>query len=227
MALRERIDQGLIERPILVDLRESTHPEAEPEAEAESDAAPRPRPEARGGTDARVRGGQGDDWGYGEGHRPSRAAALSEEADRKHDAMQNMASRPESLHDDLAHQLSFLESDPTARSLAEYIIFNLDDNGFLKPTLYDIVRDYLGDATVADAERAPLPGPAARPARDRGLPEPQGMPPPATDPRHAPPGCLAGAHRPPPRRHRPEPPEGRSRRRLATRSTSSRRRSTP
>ena len=56
---------------------------------------------------------EGDDWSdtYGESHRLSRAA-LSEEADRKHDAMQNMASRPESLHDALAHQLGFMACEP-------------------------------------------------------------------------------------------------------------------
>src|SRR3954464_11055145 len=81
MALQERIDQELSENPVLVDLREAPAPEAEetvPTAEepaaseAEFDAA--------------------DDWNeqFSEAHRPSRAA-LSEEADRKHDAMQNMA----------------------------------------------------------------------------------------------------------------------------------------
>src|SRR5579864_4888336 len=70
MALQERIDQELIENPILVDLRESTTPESEPEAEAESDAAPAqaeaeeaPTPEFEAGD---------DDWDFGEGHRPSR-----------------------------------------------------------------------------------------------------------------------------------------------------------
>ena len=60
---------------------------------------------------------EGDDWSdsYGESHRLSRAA-LSEEADRKHDAMQNMASRPESLHDDLAHQLGFMACEPVVRT---------------------------------------------------------------------------------------------------------------
>ncbi len=155
MALQERIDQELIENPILVDLRETTTPESETETDAgpEAEAAPTtaeveaeesPTPEVDG---------MDDDWDYGEAHRPSRAA-LSEEADRKHDAMQNMASRPESLPDDLAHQLGFLDCDATTRALAEYIIYNLDENGFLKPTLYDLVRDYAGDVTVEDAERA-------------------------------------------------------------------------
>ena len=146
MALQERIDQELIENPILVDLRESTAPESESEPEtAPTATADEPAP---AGPD------EFDDWdSFGEGHRLSRSA-LSEEADRKHDAMQNMASRPESLHDDLAHQLGFLDLDADERALAEYVVYNLDDNGFLKPTLYDIVRDYAGDVVLADAENA-------------------------------------------------------------------------
>ncbi len=143
MALQERIDQELIENPILVDLRESTT--AEPEAEVPAAPAEEPAPPEMD---------EGDDWdSFGEGHRPSRAA-LSEEADRKHDAMQNMASRPESLHDDLAHQIGFLDCSPEIRQFAEYIVYNLDDNGFLKATLHDLVRDYAGDVTIDGAEEA-------------------------------------------------------------------------
>src|SRR5262249_61937967 len=89
-----------------------------------------------------------DDWveSFADGPRMSRGA-LSEEADRKHDAMQNMASRPRSLHDDLADQLGFLDAEPTVRALAEYIIFNLDDNGYFNLELSDIVRDGGGDVT--------------------------------------------------------------------------------
>ena len=150
MALQERIDQELSENPILVDLRESaTTGEGEPEGEAEAPATPTaeeaPTPEYD----------EGDDWSdtYGESHRLSRAA-LSEEADRKHDAMQNMASRPESLHDDLAHQLGFMACTPEVRTMADYLIYNLDDSGFLNVELRDLVRDYGGDATLAQAEEA-------------------------------------------------------------------------
>src|ERR1700730_5200985 len=66
MALQERIDQELIENPMLVDLRESTTPEPEPEAETPATPAEDPTP-----TEA----GDMDDWdSYGEGHRLSRAA---------------------------------------------------------------------------------------------------------------------------------------------------------
>ena len=149
MALQERIDQELSENPILVDLREAPSSEAEPEetetpASVEAEAEP-----------SAFENDFPDDWGdsYGEGHRMSRAA-LSEEADRKHDAMQNMASRPRSLHDDLSDQLSFLDVDPTIHALAEYIIFNLDDNGYLNLNLQEAVRDFGGDITRAHAEEA-------------------------------------------------------------------------
>ena len=152
MALQERIDQELSENPVLVDLRESSTAEQEseeaPVAVAESGA----EPESSATTETDL---ERDDWAesFGESHRMSRAA-LSEEADRKHDAMQNMASRPQSLHDDLADQLSFLDAEPTVRALAEYIIFNLDDNGYLNLDLNEVVRDFGGDVSMVQAEEA-------------------------------------------------------------------------
>src|SRR5947209_11044516 len=85
MALQERIDQELSENPVLVDLREAPAPETD----AEEAPAPAEEPAP---TEFDGDGDAGDDWAeaYGETHRLSRAA-LSEEADRKHDAMQNMA----------------------------------------------------------------------------------------------------------------------------------------
>src|SRR4051794_14020726 len=116
MALQERIDQELSENPVL-EMREiepTEREDGEPSAPATAEGeAPAEVPEFDGG----------DEWN--DLHRPSRAA-LSEEADRKHDAMQNMASRPRSLQDDLEEQVGFLDCDPTVRSMAEYIIHNLD-----------------------------------------------------------------------------------------------------
>jgi RNA polymerase sigma-54 factor len=158
MALQERIDQELSENPVLVDLRET------PTAEVESEEAAPEQPaatefDAAAATDSEAEAGgeivSEDDWPepFSEGPRMSRAA-LSEEADRKHDAMQNMASRPRSLHDDLADQLSFLDAEPAIRALAEYIIFNLDDNGYLNHELSDMVRDFGGEVTQEQAEEA-------------------------------------------------------------------------
>src|SRR4051794_34026288 len=129
MALQERIEQELSENPVLVDLRESASPadgESEdtgPTAVVEPETADEPNE-----FDSLI--GMDENWSelYDEGPRRSRAS-LSEEGDRKQDAMQNMASRPRSFHDDLSEQLGFFDCDPTIRHLAEYIIYNLDDNG--------------------------------------------------------------------------------------------------
>ena len=150
MALQERIDQELSENPILVDLRDTPAPESDSEETPATPEEPTTTEfEADGGMDGQ------DDWSepFGETHRLSRAA-MSEEADRKHDAMQNMASRPRSLHDDLDDQLGFLDPEPTVRTLAQYIIFNLDENGYLNHDLSEMLRDYGGDATMAQAEEA-------------------------------------------------------------------------
>ncbi len=150
MALQERIDQELSENPVLIDLRESSPSEGDSEGEETITAVAEPESEP---LDFDIP--SDNDWNesYGEGHRMSRAG-LSEEADRKHDAMQNMASRPRSLQDDLADQLSFFDSDPTVRALSEYIIYNLDDNGYLNTDLSTVIRDFGGDAALAQAEEA-------------------------------------------------------------------------
>ncbi len=159
MALQERIDQELIENPLLIDLRESTTPESETESESESqENASEPSETAQAEGEAETDGQfdeSVDEWfdQYGETHRPSRAA-LAEESDRKHDAMQNMANRPRSIHDDLNDQLGFLDCDPTIRALAEYIIYNLDEHGYLLLDLNEVVRDFGGDASLSQAEEA-------------------------------------------------------------------------
>jgi RNA polymerase sigma-54 factor len=154
MALQERIEQELIENPVLIDARES------PTAEADGDepaAPPEPAPEPESEPsefDSLI--GLDENWSelYEEGPRRSRAA-LAEESDRKLEAMQNMASRPRSFHDDLVDQISFFDSEPIVRQLAEYIIHNLDERGFLsKLSLADVVRDFNGQASLDQAEEA-------------------------------------------------------------------------
>lgn len=155
MALQERIEQELSENPVLVDLRESPTTTTE-----DSDDTTTPAPvetETAEANEFDSLGNVDENWSelYDEGPRRSRAS-LSEEGDRKQDAMQNMASRPRSFHDGLTEQLGFLDSEPILRNLAEYIIYNLDDNGYLPKnvTLHDIARDFGHDVTIEQCEDA-------------------------------------------------------------------------
>jgi len=173
MALQERIEQELSENPVLVDLRESSPSTEQDSEDAQNTTVAEPQPESEPNEfDSLIN--LDENWSelYDEGPRRSRAS-LSEEGDRKQDAMQNMASRPRSFHDDLTEQLGFFDCDETVRKLAEYIIYNLEESGYLKLSLHDVVRDFGGQATLEEAEEAlrlvqklDPPGVAARDLRE-------------------------------------------------------------
>lgn len=72
------------------------------------------------------------DWDnhFNEEHRMSRSA-MSEEGDRKLEAMANMPDRPQSLQDHLAAQLGELELDPFEFKLAKHICSYVDRTGYI------------------------------------------------------------------------------------------------
>jgi RNA polymerase sigma-54 factor len=152
MALQERIEQELGENPVLEDAGKTSTTEVD--GEEMPAAATEPEPDTEPNEfDSLI--GLDENWSeiYDEGPRRSRAS-LSEESDRKQEAMQNMASRPRSFHDDLTDQLGFFDCEPIVRELAEYIIHNLDEMGLFKIELQDVVRDFNGRATIEEAEEA-------------------------------------------------------------------------
>jgi RNA polymerase sigma-54 factor len=140
MALQERIQQELQENPVL-ELKDSSDDLADDGLE---DAAPADDGSDPGDGELIIDDSGGNeidfdrlealsrDWGdvLNEEHRPSRGG-MDEEGDKKHDAMQNMASRPQSLQEYLNEQLSFLELNTRQIELARYLITHIDDNGFL------------------------------------------------------------------------------------------------
>lgn len=80
-----------------------------------------------------------EDWkeSFYDDHRPSRNA-IEEFSDRKHNAMQNLVSKPKSLEDYLIDQLSFFDISKDERRLVNLVIANLDDGGYLKSTPEEI-----------------------------------------------------------------------------------------
>src|SRR5438445_1036828 len=112
MALEERIRQELDENPAL-ELKEPTLEELQANDEATEAEEKAPDPDGElviaedGELDFNRLEALSQDYGdaYSEEHRPSRNG-IDEEGDRKHDAMSNMPSRPQSLHDYLAEQIT-------------------------------------------------------------------------------------------------------------------------
>jgi RNA polymerase sigma-54 factor len=166
MELQERIQQELQENPVL-ELKDSSEEgisegdgfEAEPEIrEDDRDPGAGELVIDEGGSneldfdrlDALSR-----DWEdhFNEEHRPSRNS-LDEESDKKHDAMQNMASPPQSLQDYLNDQLSFFDLPDDQVPLVRYLISYIDDNGFLSVPDENAILHALEVARKKAAEKA-------------------------------------------------------------------------
>jgi RNA polymerase sigma-54 factor len=168
MALQERIEHELEENPVLEE-RDST-PEEEADAAADGEAGPVAEVETdvidpqkefviEDSTDNekdfdRLEA-MNEAWAdhFNEESRPS-SNRIDEAMDKKHDAMLNMASRPQSLQDYLNDQVAFLDADDVEKELIRYVISHTDERGYITTPLEDIARG-LGEAIpVARLEEA-------------------------------------------------------------------------
>lgn len=136
MDLQERIQQELDANPVL-ELKEPSADDVDYEAPPPAERDPGERElviddRSNNELDFDRLDALSRDWGdtFNEEHRPSRNG-VDEEVDRKHDAMQNMASRPQSLQDYLTDQLGFLDLPLEQRQLVRHVISHIDDHGFL------------------------------------------------------------------------------------------------
>lgn len=138
MDLKERLDQELNENPFL----ELTEPTFDPDVDPTEPPVEETRdPGAKElVVDAEGTGERDFDRldamaaayeeQFNDEHRPSRNG-IDEEMDRKHDAMQNMVSRPESLQDYLNEQVGYLDLSDKQVRLVKHVISHIDDAGFL------------------------------------------------------------------------------------------------
>ncbi|MFO7900064.1 MAG: RNA polymerase factor sigma-54 [Planctomycetota bacterium] len=143
LELQQRINQEMLENPIL----EEEEPRDEQPEEVEELSDERTDDESEFDKmiemEERMR-----DYSSQAPARPRR-----DERDPKLDAMQNTAAPSISLQRYLADQLTLLDLDERTNAIAENIIFNLDDNGYLQYSLEEIVESMPRGTTVAGAER--------------------------------------------------------------------------
>lgn len=160
MALQERIEQEMNENPVL-ELQEADPNLPEQTEERENPDAPTTDEKELVVDDAH---NNADDFErllsmdqefpdqFDEAPRKS-ANRMEEDADRKHDAMANLVTRPESLNDYLLHQLGELDLEKRMRQMCERIISALDaeDGGYLRTSLDDLLP-----STASPEDRALL-----------------------------------------------------------------------
>lgn len=185
MALQERIEQELEENFCLENLL------ADPDSPETSESRAEARDEANGKSiterelvvDANE-GSEADferllemsaDWpddNYTSGSKPS-ANRVSEDGDRAHDVIANIAERAPSLQEHLIEQFSFFSVPREVREFGEFIIQNLDPNGRLSNSLAELIQLYGRSVTEQDAyaalalvQKLDPPGIGARDARE-------------------------------------------------------------
>ena len=170
MALQERIEHELQENPVL-ELREPDSeddgaPEdtggvavEEPPAAEADPADPRKELVIEDSTDNekdfdRLEA-MNEAWAdhFNEESRPS-SNRIDEEMDKKHDAMLNMAARPQSLQDYLSDQIAFLDTDATEIELIRYLISYIDERGYIATPLEEITQTLGGSIPISHLEAA-------------------------------------------------------------------------
>ncbi len=182
MALQERIEQEMNENPVL-EMNEE-------DPQIPEEAVERENPDAPEDTEREMVVGENTDNtadferlldldrevpDYFDERPRASANRMEEESDRKHDAISNIASRPESLNDYLLNQLGELELEDDLRRMCERIISSLDaaDGGYLRSNLVDLLPpDSAPDALELAEEALEVvqhldpPGVAARDLRE-------------------------------------------------------------
>ena len=183
LALEERIEQEMEENPVL-EMQEQDPDLPTDEADYEAPEAPdSPTDEERELVIDESTDNEDDferllkmdeEWPdhFEEHTRPSRNR-VAEEGDRQHDAMANMAARPQSLQDYLHEQLGWFNLERKLRAMADRIIYNLDPNGYLQSSLEDLIGSDATEEDLALAKQALAvihrldpPGVAARDLRE-------------------------------------------------------------
>ena len=152
--LQDRIDQELAENPFL-EVEEAGERSEDDSLENGAEGEERKEGED-GGLDEMIEVLERYERDFGDG--PARQPG-GEEGDRKYEAMQNAPELPETLHQALIKQIALAALDERQRSLIEYIIWSLDDRGYLPHSLEELASDlapeYPDDPpTVQELEQA-------------------------------------------------------------------------
>lgn len=157
--LQERVQQELEENPTLERVEDERGTEETPEGEGgtetpaeETPPAPEPA-EDFDKTFEEIESRQAEWEDYFNEFRPSRAGTAGEK-DKKLEAMQNTAARPQTIQDHLFEQFNLVEMPQNVRTVGENIIYNIDRNGRLQFCLDEIVGSIGNSVTLADAEHA-------------------------------------------------------------------------
>ncbi len=136
LALEERIEQELVENPFL----EQLGPEGESnESERLEDRSPE-TPESQG-VESMLDVLERYERDFSDGTRTR--FNDGEDGDRKYEALQNAPSEPDTLAESLLEEIAILNVSPRRRAILEYILYSLDERGYLTDPLEEIAAQII------------------------------------------------------------------------------------
>jgi RNA polymerase sigma-54 factor len=185
MALEEKVEQELQENPLLERVegnpdtpiseeeREDTRSEANDPQIAERELVVDSDHNNEADFERLVEmASEWPDDNYTSGSKPS-ANRISDESDRQHDAIANVAQKSQSLHEYLVEQYGYFDIPREVREFGEFLIQNLDHHGRMPSGLPELMQVYGRTISEADAQQAlqliqqlDPPGVGARDARE-------------------------------------------------------------
>ncbi len=138
--LQERIDQELVENPMLEEIQESSDSPAE---DGDRDTLEResndPADRELDGVARMLDDLESLQRDFGDGGRTSSSDGA--DGDRKLQALANAPSVPKTMAEALSEELAFIELSPRKRAIAEFLIFSLDERGYLVEGLESLAEE--------------------------------------------------------------------------------------
>ncbi|MFT7485128.1 MAG: RNA polymerase sigma-54 factor [Candidatus Paceibacteria bacterium] len=136
--LQERIDQELVENPMLEEISSSEDADASLQ-ESPVGPAQEPSDPEQEGVQRMLDALESLQRDFGDGGRAT--GGDGEEGDRKLQALANTPSVPKTMAEALSEELAFIELSPRKRAIAEFLIFSMDERGYLPDELADLAEE--------------------------------------------------------------------------------------
>lgn len=179
--LSDRIEQELVENPFL-EVQEPSQESRDETASAEetrsADLDPSQRAtEEQAGVEGMIDLLERYERDFGDGQIGGSRMGSMEDTERKYEAMQNTAESPAHLADALLAELAYARLDEESRSVLEYVVWSLDERGYLRSdpeTIAAEIESVLGrpvetveiEVAIEHLRRATHPSIAARDLRE-------------------------------------------------------------
>ncbi len=159
--LQERIEQELVENPMLEESSSNDEAGGETSGDSAEHEVERADPE-REEVSRLLDDLESLQRDFGDGNRGS--SGDGEEGDRKLQALANAPSVPKTMAEALSEELAFIELSRRKRAIAEFLIFSLDERGYLLEDLESLAEQC--PIAIMEGEAVERPAPPSHEAQD-------------------------------------------------------------